>query len=305
MWPELRLTLLWPHVEMSVLCCGRILCCLESNAAKKTPAELQSLLTIWRLPHANYQIFQDVLWHSGRCAAAAPALLLWTRRKYLTVLWSPPAGTRQWPCRSSTTPATAPGGGWPWWLQWCGSSPSPSPAHCCLDSTTLVDLHLQYLKSLSFSLQEINEWWGTKLLLKFWQNNNFGPNRICWQGQFGLKKNKQMNWVNYSWICSLNRPPHVPPFFFNAVVSEDWRVTFLLPHWEHIILAAVSQEEHEMLSCVNQAWRRLREERRMGWWVCLILWLTSIINQIVYCRFFHNACTWKVWQQTLKEFLFS
>lgn len=29
---------------------------------------------------------------------------------------------------------------------------------------------------------------------------------------------------------------------FNAVLSEDWQETFLLPKWEHIIPAAVSQD---------------------------------------------------------------
>lgn len=50
---------LWLHVEMSVLCCGWIRHCLENTAAKKTPAELQSVPEICRLPHADHQIFPD------------------------------------------------------------------------------------------------------------------------------------------------------------------------------------------------------------------------------------------------------
>lgn len=48
------------------------------------------------------------------------------------------AGTQRWPCRCSTTPDTAPGGGWQWWLLWCGSFLLPSPALYCLDWTILV-----------------------------------------------------------------------------------------------------------------------------------------------------------------------
>lgn len=35
---------------------------------------------------------------------------------YLFLYVYTPADTQQWPCRCSTTPDTAPGGGWQWWL---------------------------------------------------------------------------------------------------------------------------------------------------------------------------------------------
>lgn len=47
-------------------------------------------------------------------------------------------GTRQWWCPSCTTPAIAPGRGFLWWLQPCGSWPSPSPVPCCSVSTPQV-----------------------------------------------------------------------------------------------------------------------------------------------------------------------
>jgi len=43
------------------------------------------------------------------------------------------ADTQRWPCLCFTTPDTAPGEGWQWWLLWCGSSPLPSLAPYCLD----------------------------------------------------------------------------------------------------------------------------------------------------------------------------
>lgn len=46
--------------------------------------------------------------------------------------------TQRWPCPCSTTPDTAQGGGWQWWLLLSGSSLLPFPVLCCLDSTILV-----------------------------------------------------------------------------------------------------------------------------------------------------------------------
>lgn len=60
------------------------------------------------------------------------------------------ADTRPWPCRCSTTPDTVPGGGWLWWLLWCGSSHLPSPALYCLDWTILVTTSFDFFFSIYY-----------------------------------------------------------------------------------------------------------------------------------------------------------